>query len=263
MDPDSPALRFQLRQQRSRIYWQLDLDYALAESELEQIRVEQPRSDWATLFLAGIALHEGRRSEALELIANAEEMSVGGQQGIFLSWVALFRSFAGDHEAALKASTQALKLNQEGGPDTATALWVHSLILIHLERIDDATPFIDRDWELERSTKPEAFIYQFAKIGEVAGARSILTDSRYEVTNHFYLALVHLVLGDKDSTFGAIEAGIENHTQLLLASLLLAEFWNPIRDDPRFVEMLELLGSKVTHTEDYLRDHHIRNVNQP
>ena len=37
-------------------------------------------------------------------------------------------------------------------------------------------------------------------------------------------------------------------------TLPLAQWWDPIRDDPRFDEMLELLDSKVTHTEQYLHD---------
>ena len=40
-------------------------------------------------------------------------------------------------------------------------------------------------------------------------------------------------------------------------SLIVAEWWDPIRGDPRFDETLELLDSKVTHTEQYLRDHNI------
>ena len=54
-----------------------------------------------------------------------------------------------------------------------------------------------------------------------------------------------------------IDLATIDHNQRLLDSLIVAEWWNPIRDDPRFDEMLELLDSKVTHTEQYLRDHNI------
>ncbi len=55
----------------------------------------------------------------------------------------------------------------------------------------------------------------------------------------------------------SIKAGIDNQNSFLLDSLLVAKMWDPIRDDPRFGEMLDLLDSKVTHTKQYLRDHQI------
>ena len=32
------------------------------------------------------------------------------------------------------------------------------------------------------------------------------------------------------------------------------QWWDEIRDDPRFDDMLALLDSKVTHTEQFLKD---------
>jgi len=72
----------------------------------------------------------------------------------------------------------------------------------------------------------------------------------------------HLALGDIDNTFKSIQAGIEDHNQRLLDGLIVAEWWNPIRDDPRFHDMLELLDSKVTHTKQYLRDPKITQADQ-
>ena len=80
-----------------------------------------------------------------------------------------------------------------------------------------------------------------------------MTDPRYEL-NQSLLASGHLALGDVDSTFDSIRAGIEDHNVRLFLALPLAEWWDPIRDDPRFDEMLELLDSKVTHTDQYLHD---------
>ena len=54
-----------------------------------------------------------------------------------------------------------------------------------------------------------------------------------------------------------MRAGIENRDGGLIFSLRLAAWWDPIRDDPRFNEMLALLDAKVTHTEQYLKDHKI------
>jgi len=131
-----------------------------------------------------------------------------------------------------------------------------------LDRAEEATQYIKEGWNLDRSATPERYIFLFASVGEPEKARNILADSRFKLTNHFYLALGHLALGDMNNTIKAIEAGVENHDQLLLPNLLVAEWWDPIRDDPRFNEMLARLDSKVTHTEQYLRDHDINREDQ-
>ena len=120
---------------------------------------------------------------------------------------------------------------------------------------EDILDNLARTKGLRVSSRSDSF--RFARIGETEKAKSILANSRVELTNHYYLALGHLALGDVDNTFKAIEAGITNRNQFLPATLLVGEWFDPIRDDPRFDEMLELLDSGVTHTEQYLRDHNI------
>ena len=149
-----------------------------------------------------------------------------------------------------------MKLVAEGDA-RAQALHMHIFSLLTLGRVEEARPLIDDAWHLDGHISPERYIYAFAMIGETSKARDILADSRYELTDHFFLALGHLALGDIDKTFTAIEAGIEEHNPFLISSMTLAECWDPIRDDPRFNEMLALLDAKVTHTEQYLKDHKI------
>ena len=78
----------------------------------------------------------------------------------------------------------------------------------------------------------------------------------------YQVAIGHLALGDIDATFKSVQEGIDNHRPSLIESLPVDQLWDPIRDDPRFGEMLALLDSKVTHTEQYLRDHNIKEEDQ-
>ncbi len=133
---------------------------------------------------------------------------------------------------------------------------MHAFNLVQLGRAEEAKPFVEEGWNLERSTSPESYISLFTYVGEIAKARKIL-DTRFDRVNHYFLAMGYFALEDFDNTFRCIQAGIEDHDQHLLESLIVAEWWNPIRDDPRFAEMLELLDSKVTHTEQYMRSHNI------
>ena len=97
----------------------------------------------------------------------------------------------------------------------------------------------------------------------VSGLGSIMSLGEFTNTgqNLGREASYDVALGDIDSTFKILEAGIENRDPLLIDSLV-AIWWDPIRDDPRFDEMLELLDSKVTHTEQYLRDHKVEESDQ-
>lgn len=131
-----------------------------------------------------------------------------------------------------------------------------------LERVEEAIPYIEQGWHLDGSTSPECYIALFANIGEIEKSRKIIMDADFNPLNHNELAMGHLALGDIDNAFKSIQAGIEEHDLHLLGNLLIAEWWNPIRDDLRFDEMLELLDSKVTHTEQYLRDHDITQADQ-
>ena len=156
---------------------------------------------------------------------------------------------------------EAMRLVQGGGL-RAGALGVHALSLRMLGRGEEVRPFVEESWRLDGIMAPERFIWQFADLGEIQRARNILSNPHYDLTHEFFLALGHLALGDGDSTFTSIEAGIENHDPFLIDSLVVAQWWDPIRDDPRFDEMLELLDSKVTHTEQYLHDHNIEERDQ-
>jgi hypothetical protein len=168
---------------------------------------------------------------------------------------------ARDCERALEGAAEAVKL-ATGGQQRADALAVQILSLLMLGRVEEARPLIDEAWRLNGSINPELYVFYFAQIGETGKARDILSDSHYDLTHHFYLALGYLALGDIDKTFTSIKAGIDDHDRFLVASLIVAQWWDPIRDDPRFDEMLALLDSKVTHTQQYRRDHKMAQPDQ-
>jgi len=188
-------------------------------------------------------------------MVNASELTVS-ETPLFLAFSAWIRCVGGDYEGALKASVRGLKL-AVGDRDRVFNLKMHATSLIMLGRTEEAKPFIEEGWHLERSSSPENYVSLFAYTGEIQRANEILTDSRFDLVDHYELAMGYLALGDTDNTFKSIKAAIEDHSASLIDSLLVAEWWSPIRDDPRFDEMLKLLDSKVMHTAEYLRDHNI------
>jgi TolB-like protein len=251
LDPDDIEVRNQLAQ----IQLAMDLDLAQAKNGFEQMLKMAPEFGISHVMLAMIDLQEGRARKALNRISNTSEFHNGGQRAIFLSMVAYVRLIARDYEGALKASAEALELALEGQGRTRTLI-NQAVSLIMLGKVDEAKPFVEEAWSMNGSTNPEGYVSLFAGIGDIEKARSILTDPRYDL-NQSRLAAGHLALGDVDSAFDSMRAGIENRDGGLIFSLRLAAWWDPIRDDPRFNEMLALLDAKVTHTEQYRKDHKI------
>jgi TolB-like protein len=259
LDPNNIEVQFQL----SQIQLGFDLDYAQSTAIFERILEYNPQSPFPPVFLASIDLREGRSSDALRRLVTAVDSAanLSSQRSAFLLSTSLHLCMAGDCERALEGSAEAMKLATRG-QRRAVALSIHILSLLALGRVEEARPLIDEAWRLDGSINPERYVFYFAQIGETGKARDILSDSRYDLTHHFYLALGYLALGDIDKTFTSIKAGIDDHDRFLIGSLIVAEWWDPIRDDPRFDEMLALLDSKVTHTEQYLRDHKIAQPEQ-
>jgi len=239
----------------ARMNLQFDLDYARANAAFEQLSNQLPKLAWPHYLLGQIALREGRAGDAIKHLVNAlPSFDNGVERAILFSGVSWLRFMAGDYEGALEGSREAMRLTH-GGRLRAGALVIHALSLRMLGRGDEVRPFVEESWRLDGILYPERYISHFADLGEKQRARNILSNPHYDLTHEFFLALGHLALGDVDSTFTSIKAGIENHDPFLIDSLVVAQWWDPIRDDPRFDEMLELLDSKVTHTEQYLRDH--------
>ena len=138
-----------------------------------------------------------------------------------------------------------------GGSDRAFVLWRHALNLVSAGRLEEARPYMAEGWSLDKNELPERYVYLNAAIGDTAEARAILEDPRFDLNNDFALALGHLALGDVEQTFKYIERGVHNRDVELLMSLRLASWWDPIRADPRFDDMLALFDSYATYTDRF------------
>jgi class 3 adenylate cyclase/TolB-like protein/Tfp pilus assembly protein PilF len=249
LNPDSTIAYLQLGQ----IYMNLDLDYRNAEAAFRRGLNRSPaRTAWFYAGLAKIALREGRTQEALRLMATASTLDARHEQAWFLNNYAWTLLVAGDFEQALKIATEGMNLRPVGR-SRAAALHYQILALLGLGRIEESKPLIAEAWALLGSIDPKPFVLHFAAIGETERARRILADLGSDLGR----PAGYLALGDVDNTFKAMEAEIEDQDSRTLDSLRTAEFWDVIRDDPRFDDMLELLDSRETHTEQYLKDHTI------
>ncbi len=116
-----------------------------------------------------------------------------------------------------------------------------------LRKLDDARPFIEEAWAIDGHDSPGRFVDLLVAIGETEWAQRAQADARAP------RALGYLSLGEIDAAFDVMRQKIEEHDVFLITGLS-AEWWDPLRDDPRFEDMLELLDSKVIHTAAYLTE---------
>jgi len=256
-----PVQRLMIELQTAQVLLALDLDYVTAENIVKTLITYLPNYGMFHYFLAEIDLREGRKNNALRRVANASEFDSGSQQAIYWYAIGIIRQIGRDYHGALKASTRALELSLIG-QDRPLMLWSQAFNLIKLGQIEEAKAFIEEGWSLDGITFPERYIALFTLIGEPDRAKAVLSNLDSDAIDNFYLALGYVALRDRDKAFGSIRAGIVNHNRLLLASLIVAEWWDPLRDDPRFDELLAILDAKVTHTEQYLSDHNIEPMSQ-
>ena len=244
LSPDDPQTLLQLAQ----IAYQIDLDYANAEAVLDALSKRQ-RDDtgyWAIEFgLARIALREGRIAEAQRRAATADAVSVGHEEQIrFLLSNSLMQNSLGQHEAALELTSRALDVAFDGR-NNYLALWSRATTLNLLGRTDEARPFVEE--ALGKSNRPGKLVWNLVQIGDVDRAAEIAVRSGTT-------ALGYLSLGDVDNCFERLRQAIDAREFITLEHFPRASWWDPVRDDPRFAEMIELLESKVTHTPRYLVD---------
>ncbi len=81
--------------------------------------------------------------------------------------------------------------------------------------------------------------------GDEASARGLLGDMQALAgtmyVSHASRALVHVGLGETDAAFEALEQAFGDRDSQLL-SLGLDPTWEPLRGDPRYVELMERIG---------------------
>jgi tetratricopeptide (TPR) repeat protein len=208
--------------------------------------------------LATIALREGRAREATRLLTTASALDAGYEQAGFLNSYAWLLNVIGDYPQSLKVCAKGLGLAM-GGPERAGILLNQSLALACLDRAAETEPLIEEAWELAGHEKPERYVFVFARLGDSERARRILDAARGDSgADEYGRAIGALALGDVDAAFEAVEAAIEDHDALIFDSLRTAGWWRALRDDPRYGQMVDLLESKETHTENSLREHRTR-----
>ncbi|HSM15209.1 MAG TPA: tetratricopeptide repeat protein, partial [Thermoanaerobaculia bacterium] len=218
-----------------------DRDWATAESALRRALEIDPDQAEAHLMLGHLLSQTGRQTEALAESAKARSLDPLAPILHALSAQIAFQ--ARDFEGALGHARQALIL--------APGFWIGLMQEGQtLEQLGEPQPALEALEHAIRlsgaNSKPVSLSgYVLARSGRTEAARAVLArleeTSRTRFVPPYALALVHAGLGETSAALDWLERA-ERVRDVHLVFLPVDPKWDPLRDDPRFVALLERCG---------------------
>lgn len=218
-------------------FW-YDWNWSSAEEHHRKALELDPGNASARMFYAHLLSNIGRHDEAISEIRKAREAEPANLLVNAVEGQVLF--FAGQHIE----SEQALKRTIDLDPN----FWLPHLFLVRVYladgRIGDAIASAQRASELSGGNAEAAstIAYCMARAGRSGEAARILKEllerSKSRYVPLYAIAQIHLALGDKDAAIAELEKAYEGRESLMVF-LKVEPKWEPLRSDPRFVELIQ------------------------
>lgn len=217
------------------VRFQYDYDWAGAERELRRAIALNPSYAEARHQYGWWRAWQGRFDESLaemRLASDLDPLSAG----ITLD-VGSPLSFQGKYEAA-----KALELD----PTAYLAQFVLGWNDLEAGKFNEAIPELEKARAMDSPPFVAGFLgYAYAKAGERAKAQAIIAElnqmSSRQFVSPFCTAIIYLGFGDHQRALGGLEKAYEVRSQWL-TFLKVDKFYDPLRSDQRFIELLKKVG---------------------
>jgi tetratricopeptide (TPR) repeat protein len=220
-------------------------DFSGAEQDIREALRKDPAAPRLHLMYADLLSALGRHEEALEEAKQASDSAlphpstVNGQ-----AMFTLYRTRRYD------LAVEMLKKNLEFDPFYAATYGNLTAVYLAMGRYQDARETHDRSHEImgviEKQDKDDptsAIIY--AGMGQTAEARRILAGIKAKMKTSYVMpievAAVHAALGDREEAFAWLEKAYQERCAYLYGIKCDAWF-DSLRDDPRFTDLLRRIG---------------------
>ena len=235
LDPELPEAHVLLADMLQK-QWQ----WAEAETEYRHALELNPNDASAHHGLANWLLCQGRTEEALAWSRRARELDPLGDSGVNIGWI-LFHARRYDEAIHELRSVLAVR------PDDATALWFLGFVLIDNGQAEQAIPVLEKTVSVS-DRSPGAIgvlVRAYARAGRRTDALRLLGELKrrkqasYVPAGAFVNA--YLGLGDYGQTFAWLERAYQEQSNIL-QFLKVHPFFDPIRDDPRFADLVRRVG---------------------
>jgi pentatricopeptide repeat protein len=214
--------------------------WADAEAEYRRALELNPNSAEANAGLALWMLCQGRTDEALALEERARELDPLAISGVGVAWI-LFQSHR--YDDAIRELRSELAVN----PNNVPALWNLGFVLAANNQSKDAIPPLEKALSLsKRSPAVMAILIRaYAHAGRRADALRLLAEMKernkegYVPAGAFVNA--YLGLGDNEEAFVWLEQAYKEQSNIL-QFVKVHPYFDPIRNDPRFVDLVHRVG---------------------
>ncbi len=234
LDPESSDAHSAL----ANIAFQFDHDWALAEREFERAIALNPSNLMAHRFFGLMLVALERFEEAREVIQRTIRLDPGGNHQMMLAWAELD---VGHIEVAIEMIEQ---LPHRDSRDVHHRIFLGLAYLAAGRRADAlreaSTPIGDADDDLRFD---HALLN--ALLGRPSGARAVAEEVERGAWKTYlsgtHLAMAYSVLGEKDRALALLEKDFRDGERVLWL-WYRGLFFDPIRDDPRFLALLRQYG---------------------
>jgi TolB-like protein/tetratricopeptide (TPR) repeat protein len=217
-----------------------------AEAEAEyKLALDLKPNDVAThVGFADWLLCQGRVDEALTWAQRARELDPLGISGVQTGWIL---SFARRYDEAIRELRGVLAVR----PDYDYALWSLGFALIGKGQYEEAIRVLEKTVSImDRSAGSIEFLATaYGHAGRRREALRLIDElkQRRQTSYISASALIHpyLVLGDYDEAFAWFERAYQEKSETL-QYLKVDPFFDPVRKDPRFEDLLRRVGLDQT-----------------
>jgi TolB-like protein/DNA-binding winged helix-turn-helix (wHTH) protein/thioredoxin-like negative regulator of GroEL len=211
-----------------------------AEAEYDRALELNPNDAAAHLGLAQWLLCQGRMEEALAWARRGRELDPVGVSGARIAWI-LFQARRYDEATHELRSVLAVR------PDDADALWILGFALIAKGRSEEAIPVLEKTVSLmDRSPGSiELLATAYAHAARRMEALRLIDELKGRRQTSYVpagaLINPYLALGDYDQAFAWFERAYQEQSNIL-RFLKVHPFFDPVRADPRFADLLRRVG---------------------
>jgi len=211
-----------------------------AEAEYKQALELKPNDAPAHLAFAKWLSCQGRAEEAVEWARRGRELDPNAVSGVGIGWI-LF--MARRYDEANRELRSALAVE----PNDSSALWNLGFVLIGDGKPEEAIPFLEKT-ALVSSRSPgsiELLAMAYARAGRRPEALRLLSELKQRRQKGYVpagaLINPYLGLGDYDEAFAGFERAYQEKSNIL-QFLKVHPFFDPVRNDPRFRNLLHRVG---------------------
>jgi TolB-like protein/DNA-binding winged helix-turn-helix (wHTH) protein/Tfp pilus assembly protein PilF len=220
--------------------YQKQWKWAEAEDEFKQALALKPNDPSAHLGLASWLMCQGRTDEALQWARRGRELDPLAPSGIEIGWI-LFHARRYDEAIHELRSVLAVR------PDDPGALWFLGFALIGKGQSEDAIPVLEKTASIMHRSPGSLEILStaYAHAGRRTDALRLMDELKQRRQKGYVPAgafiNAYLALGDYDEAFAGFERAYQEQSNIL-QFLKVHPFFDPVRGDPRFKDLLRRVG---------------------